>query len=139
MPSVDTVLLVSELRKRADDIDSPGFLDAYELFVRSVLAGSPDATAYRDWIDAKISKQGVYVGCRTPEQVDRRLRFGAALIRNVAHRGVKRPIILSADQWGVQIDGWHRTVISMVCGFARVPCLNRGCTGDLLRRIGYTE
>ncbi len=113
--------LLAVLRQRTDP-SAAAFLDAYAAFVREVMTGEPEGGAYRQWIRGMIAKRGYYLRCRNEADIDRRLQRSRDLIASVSQHGVKHPIMIWHDEAGVEIDGWHRTVIASVCGIELIPC-----------------
>ena len=105
--------------RRAPDVPPGAFIDAYAAFVEATLAGRED-TRYREWISGVIAARGKYLGCRTGADVSKRLRLSRMLIWSIARHGVRRPIEVWEDEHGLDIDGWHRTVIALV---TRIPAI----------------
>lgn len=113
--------LLAAMRRRRDPIGAAEFIDVYSRFVRETLDGSPESGGYRAWIQRAIKRRGGYAGCRRPEDIDIRLRRSRRLIASISGHGVKVPVVIWRDEDGIEVDGWHRTVISWVCGFETVP------------------
>jgi hypothetical protein len=121
---VQTATLVSALRQRGGPLDNAGFIDAYGRFVRDCLAGIErlDSGPYVDWIAAKLKLQGVYMHYSKPEDIPLRLAIDRDLIRDIVKRGILKPIQITRDACGLEVDGWHRVVIASVLGIKEIEC-----------------
>lgn len=124
MPLVNTKALLGLLRQRGGPLDNAAFIDSYAAFVRDCLAGrqSYDQGPYFDWIVRKLEIQGRYMDIFSAAGIPKRLREDRSLILDIGLNGIREPIRLTRDEFGLEIDGWHRVVIADVLGFVDVSC-----------------
>jgi hypothetical protein len=124
MRDVPVPALIALLRKRGGPLDNDAFIDGFSDFVRACLDDREayDAGPYYEWVIRKLAIQGRYGKITSVARIASRLVVDKSLVFSIQRYGIKKPLLIWCDEYGIEIDGWHRAVIAAVLGLETVPC-----------------
>lgn len=114
MPRAEIKKLKKELAKRTDGGMSESFMEMFGKMVEVYLE-------YGEWIDKILEQNGTYQGYATREEAIARFKDYLDLIDDIKENGVKVPLYKYHDEYGTEIDGYHRLIISEKLGKKYVP------------------
>jgi len=109
MQEVNINELIEKLSKRNDDGASKEFMEMLCAIIGVY-------KWYKEWAHNMIKKNGTYHGCKTDLELLERFKRSIELIENIEKNGVKEPIHIYREKEGIEIDGYHRLIISHVLG-----------------------
>lgn len=140
MYGIEIKELIKLVQKRNDNNLSSDFVEIYEDFLLNDLDNPRVMGRYfeliRNIIEGKYKARGPgnYRGAKnTDESILNRCAKDAQLFFDIKSNGVKRPIWVAKDEYGIECGGYHRLVISNVLNHKHIKC--NGSLQGLLREI----
>tara|TARA_B100001245_G_C22512298_1_gene258771 strand:+ start:92 stop:535 length:444 start_codon:yes stop_codon:yes gene_type:complete len=121
---IEVERVIEMLKARNDYNISSDFLFAFENFI-----SSGDDSQYSHWIERAISgfyetrgDRSSYRGAKDAEGIKKVCKEDRKLFLNIKKNGMKVPISVFKDKYGLDIDGRHRLVIAKALGHDFIKC-----------------